>query len=70
MGEGQAMPSSRGEGQPTEVGPQALAGHLFGRGGPRAGVLGQEPFPTPSAELLDCGGPIPLLFRVVARGKK
>lgn len=57
MGEGQAMPSSRGEGQPTEFGPQALEGHLFGRGGLGLGWRARSPSRPLPAELQDCGGP-------------
>lgn len=56
-GAGQAMPSSREEGQHTKLGTQALAGHLFGKGRPRAGLLSQKPFTTPLAKLPECGEP-------------
>lgn len=70
-----ASPQSKERDSLPEAGTQARADYLLGRGAllsvPRLGVLDKEPFLAPSSrgsrtEL----GPIPLLFRVAARGKK
>lgn len=57
MGEGQAMPSSRGEGQPTELGLKHWRVTCLPEGGLGLGCWARSPSRPLLAELQDCGGP-------------